>query len=146
MWRLSMPSGYVESAAVISGWPAKIIDQVLSRHLPQYFAGVRQEDLAELKAAHQQIGRARRAYEAGVGSAVGTSEPAGSEPSEGLSHGDWFDTATVADMLRMGQRAVCKRAVVWETEGLARRHGRVWLIDPIAVEIVRNQPGRRAAA
>ena len=56
-----MPSGYVEQAAVVSGWAAVVVDTLLSRHLPKYFAGLSPDDLAELKDLQRQVGRAARA-------------------------------------------------------------------------------------
>jgi hypothetical protein len=138
-----MPSSYIESGAVIGGWPAAVIDTMLSRHLPKYLKAMAPEQRAELERAYRAIVRAAKAYRAS--SDNGPSEPEASALAQDLSHDDEIGTAKAAEMLDVGRRQVVKLAAVWEGEGLARRVGRTWILDRVAVEAYRDRPGRRTA-
>jgi hypothetical protein len=47
-----MPSGFVEHAAFVSGWPAVVIDQLLSRYAPKHLVLMTPEQRADVDAAH----------------------------------------------------------------------------------------------
>lgn len=139
-----MAAGFVEHAAIIAGWPVQVIDTLMSRFLPPYLGTMTRGQRAEVEAAHAVIARAARAYRAS--SDIGPSEPEASDEAEDLSRDDKISSAEAADMLRVGQRQVCKLAAVWEGHGLARRVGRTWLIDRDAVMAYRDRQGRQLSA
>jgi hypothetical protein len=145
-----MSLGFVEHSAIVGGWPAQVIDTLMSRYLPKYLAAMTPEERAEMDRAHRVMARAAKAYRAGQlcdvpSSDIGPSEPAPSDLAQDLSHDDEIGTAEAAEMLDVGQRQVVKLAPVWEGQGLARRVGRTWLVDRVAVEVYRDRPERRSA-
>jgi len=133
---------------VIAGWPSQVIDTLMSRFLPPYLGTMTPGQQAEVEAAHAVIARAARAYRAS--SDIGPSEPDASGLAEDLGRDDQISSAEAADVLRVGQRQVCKLAAVWEGQGLgqglARRVGRTWLIDRDVVVAYRDRQGRRSVA
>jgi hypothetical protein len=139
-----MAAGFVEHAAIIAGWPAHVIDTLMARFLPPYLATMNPQQRAEMDAAHRAIRRAAKAHQA-ASSDDGPSEPDASDLAQDLSHDNKISTARAADMLRVGQRQVCKLAAVWEGEGLAERIGRMWLIDRDVVVAYQDRQGRRAS-
>jgi hypothetical protein len=139
-----MAAGFVEHAAIIAGEPAVMIDTLMARFLPRYLATMSPRQRAEMDTAHRAIRRAANAHQA-TSSDDGPSEPSTSDLAEDLSRENRIGTAKAADMLKVGQRQVCKLATVWEAEGLAERVGRMWLIDRDVVVAYQDRPERRRA-
>jgi excisionase family DNA binding protein len=138
-----MPSGFVEQAAFVSGWPAEVVDMVLSRHLPPYLAAMTPGQRAEMEPAHRVIHRAAKAHRATkVRRRTSDIEPEEfSAPSE-----HEISTREAAEVLGVTPRQVCRLAAEWATEGLARQVGRTWLVDRDAVMTYQDQQERRRSA
>ncbi len=140
-----MPSSYVESGAIIGGWPAVVIDKLMSRYLPKYLAMMTPEQLAELDRAHRAVARAAKANQLRVPSSdIGPSEPETIGPCSRLDSDDEIGTAKAAEVLGEAAAGV-QLAAVWEGEGLARQVGRTWVTHRVAVEAHQDQQGRRTA-
>ena len=138
-----MPSGFVEHAALTSGWPAVVVDMLMSRFLPPFLANMTPEQRAETEAAHRVMARAAKAHKApsGVDVRRRSSHIEPEEFSAPSSHE--ISTAEAATVLGVKQRQVCRLAAVWEGQGLARHFGRNWLVDRAAVEAYQDQQERR---
>jgi CRP-like cAMP-binding protein len=129
---LSVPSAFVEHAAVVAGFSAHVLDRLLARHLPRYLGAMSDEQRAEVAAAHAAIHRAALRYAETPTAASGRAVQAVDEGGSGLRREHESSVAEVADMLGLSPRRVRVLAVRWESEGLARKSGRDWLIDAVA--------------
>ena len=139
-----MPSGFVEHAALTSGWPAVVVDMLMLRgSCPPFLANMTPEQRAETEAAHRVMARAAINHEShsGVDVRRRSSHIEPEEFSAPSSHE--ISTAEAATVLGVKQRQVCRLAAVWEGQGLARHFGRNWLVDRAAVEAYQDQQERR---
>ena len=58
---------------------------------------------------------------------------------------DELSTNAAASLLGVKERRVRQLAAVWQSQGLARRVGQVWLLDRTAVLAHRDENSRRSA-
>jgi CRP-like cAMP-binding protein len=138
-----MPSGFVEHAAFVSGWPAEVVDMMLSRYAPQFLAAMAPDQRAEVEVAHRAIHRAAKAH----GAAKVRHRTSDIEPEEFSAPSEHeISTREAAEVLDVTPRQVCRLAAEWAAEGLARQVGRTWLVDRDAVAAYQDQQERRRSA
>jgi hypothetical protein len=134
-----MPSGYVQGA-LVAGWPAHVIDAMLSRYLPQYLGLMTKTQRAEVERAHAAI---HRAASLGTVAADGNAAIVGPAAAADSEHADELTVDQVADQLGVRPRQARNFAAAWAGEGHARKVGGMWLIDRLAVEA--HSQGRQAS-
>jgi hypothetical protein len=124
--------------AFLSGWSAYAVDVILKRYAKDYAPVMTPKQQQEFAATQKAIHRAALHWHAATANAqTATAEiPA-------LS-GNEVTTAEAADLLAVTEQRVRQLAALWVHEGLARKVGRVWMIDQAAIELYRSN-GRRAA-
>ena len=122
----------------LSGWSAYAVDVILRRYAKDYAPVMTPVERHEFAAAQKAIHRAALHWHASTANAqaVAAELPAllGSEVT----------TVEAANRLAVTEQRVRQLAALWVHEGLARKVGRVWMIDQAAVELYRPNGGRAA--
>lgn len=135
---MSRPQRYVEGAALISGFPAHVLDRLLARYLPALLSGPMPAELREdLEAARAAIARAADVYlTCPVSGETPEAEIAGSSSSD---EARWVTAREAAALLGMTPR----RARQLAAGGMGVRSSRGWLLD--RAQVLAYRSGRRSA-
>jgi hypothetical protein len=140
-----MASGFVEHAAIVSGWAAVALDSLLARHLSPYLSAMTPAQRGEMDRCVSAVRAAAGAYDAaGRRFAAETAKrgAAGLLPDSG--HVDEVTVQVAAEQLAVSVQWVRRLAARWEPDGLARKVGSTWLVDRVAVAAYKAR--RRDAA
>jgi hypothetical protein len=137
--------GVLVIGACVSGFSALLVDRVLARHLPQYLRSLSPAQRREVDRLQRDVRAAADLYSdrttAAVNGSGGTVAP---EVRAGWGQ-DEVGADEAAEVLGCSVRRVRQLAAAWQPLGLARKVGRVWLIDRTAVLAHRDERGRRSA-
>lgn len=130
--------------ALVAGWSAHVVDKLLARYLPPFLPLMAPEDRAELQRTAAAVHAASRLYEERRSAAIGSPETGSAEIGAGSEASVMVTVSTAALLAGVTERRLRQMAARWESEGLAHKVGRAWLIDRTTVELYREQ--RRRAA
>lgn len=128
--------------ALVEGWSAFVVDVLLTRYLDRYLAAMSPAQRAELALTKAAVHAAAKLHQE-RGSTAGGSAEAPVAEIDGCSDA-WVGTGDAAPFVGASERRVRQLAARWEHEGLARKVGRSWLIDPQALVMYRR--GRHEVA
>lgn len=116
--------------AHVEGFAAHVVDRLLVDRLPRLLPGMDTAQRRAVQRAHQQIAEAAAHWEA-LTSAGGSAEVLFAEV--GASSPEELDVPAAALVLGVSERRVRQIAAAWEGEGTARKVGRSWHLDRLAV-------------
>ena len=97
----------------------------------------------EMEVTRRAIHKAAVLWGASTSASATTQTPAAEITPQ--SQGEELTTSEAATILNLSEQRVRQLAVRWAAEGLARKVGRVWLLDRTAVEMYRDKDRRSAA-
>jgi hypothetical protein len=129
--------------AHVAGWPAVALDVILRRYGRDYTPMMNPAQQRDMEATRRAIHAAAVLWHASTSASATTQTPAAEITSRFES--EELTTSQAAIMLDLSEQRVRQLAARWADDGLARKVGRVWLIDPTAVVIYRDKDRRSAA-
>ena len=129
--------------AHVAGWPAFALDVILRRYGRDYTPVMNPAQQRDMEATRRAIHSAAVLWHAST-SASATAQTPATEITPRLASEE-LTTSQAAIMLDFSEQRVRQLAVRWAAEGLARKVGRVWLLDRTAVEMYRDKDRRSAA-
>jgi hypothetical protein len=129
--------------AHVAGWSAFALDVILRRHAKDYIRTMSTAQQREMEATRRAIHAAALLWRASTSASATAQTPAAEIRPQ--SQSEELTTPQAAIMLDLSEQRVRQLAVRWAAEGLARKVGRVWLLDRAAVVMYRDKD-RGAAA
>jgi hypothetical protein len=138
-----MPTAMAEPllGAYVAGWPAFALDVILRRYGRDYTPVMNPAQRREMEATRRAIHTAAVLWQAST-SASATAQTPTAEITPRLAS-EKLTTSQAAAVLGVSEQRVRQLAARWVYQGLARKVGRTWLLDPAAVAMYRD--GRLAA-
>lgn len=130
--------------AHVAGFPAHVVDRLLHRHVAPLLAGMSPGQRREMEQVLREV-RAAADHWTDHTSAAGGSAAVVDAAIEASSLQDELSITEAAEVLGVKERRVRQLAVVWEAQGMARKVGQAWLLDPTAVLAHRDDDSRRSA-
>lgn len=131
--------------AFVNGWSAFALDAILKRHLGAYLAQMTPAQRRELEATRAAVHAAALLFYEQSPFASASAQAAVAQVESPLN-GEEITTAEAAELLQVSGQWVRQLAACWAEQGLARKVGRVWVLDRGAVMIQQDSSTRRRAA
>jgi hypothetical protein len=129
--------------AHVSGWSAVVVDALLSRHVRPYLPAMTLVQRQEVESCRREVHAAALLWHASTSASASTQTPIAEIAPQ--SQSEELTTSQAAIMLDLTEQRVRQLAACWTADGLARKVGRVWLIDRTAVVMYRHKDRRSAA-
>jgi hypothetical protein len=129
--------------AHVAGWSAFALDVILRRYGREYAPVMNPAQQREMEATRRAVHDAALLWRAST-SASATTQTRAAEITP-LLESEELTTSQAAVMLDLSEQRLRQLAVRWAANGLARKVGRIWLLDRTAVVIYRDKDRRSAA-
>ena len=129
--------------AHVAGWSAFALDAILRRHAKDYTRTMSSVQQREMEITRSAIHAAALLWHAATSASATTQTPSAEITPQ--SRSEELTTTQAAILLNLSEQRVRQLAVHWAGNGLARKVGRVWLLDRAAVVIYRDKDRRSAA-
>ena len=127
--------------AHVAGWAAFAVDVILRRYAKDYTPAMNPVQRRDMEVTRRAIHAAALLWRASTSASASTQTQA-PEPTP-RSRSEELTTSQAAAVLGVCEQRVRQLAARWVYQGLARKVGRAWLLDPAAVAMYRD--GRLAA-